>query len=119
MILKTREAAMKFITTLAGGGAAAAFAFSIATPAFADSVIEVVPTAWRLQDYLDGSVWTYFTGSPCSQGHLTLPASTPADSKNRYWSMIMSAKFSGKIVGVYYVNNNGSCIIQNFYLREQ
>jgi len=33
--------------------------------------------------------------------------------------MIMSAKFSGKIVGVYYVNNNGSCIIQNFYLREQ
>lgn len=83
------------------------------------SLIEAVPTAWRLQDYLDGAIITFFSGSSCSQGRLDLPASVSADSKNRYWSIITTAKVANKVVGIYYVNNSGVCTILNFYLREQ
>jgi hypothetical protein len=96
-----------------------ALAHCCVNPARADTMIEAVPTAWRLQDYLDGAVITWYTGSSCFQGQLILPATVSADSRNRYWAIITTAKVAGKAVGVYFVNNSGTCTITNFYLKEQ
>ncbi|MDV6331295.1 hypothetical protein [Asticcacaulis sp. 201] len=82
-------------------------------PARADS-LESNPTAWLLQDYLDGAVYVYHTSSPCIDGKLFIPATGPADAKNRFWSLVLSAKMSNKIVGIYY--NPTTCEINSFYL---
>jgi hypothetical protein len=50
---------------------------------------------------------------------LVLDASASADSKNRYWSTIMTGKAANKVVGVYYTVTGGVCWITNFYLKEQ
>ena len=98
-------------------GIAALFSFLFSTlPAFADSNIEAYPTAWRLQDYEDNTISIFFTGSPCTNGRLILPASVSADSKNRFWSTILSAKMANKIVGIFY--NPTTCEITSFYLKE-
>lgn len=83
-----------------------------------DINIEADPTPWRLQDYMNGSIYTWFAGSNCTQGLVILPESVSEDIKQRYWSVVMSAKASGKKVGIFYTNNNGTCTITNFYLRE-
>ncbi len=92
--------------------------FTGTSQAFADEgLLEAVPTAWRLQDYGDGAVVMYYTGAAqCNQGELILPASAPADSKNRLWTLILSAKVTGKVVGVYY--NPTTCTVNSFYLKE-
>ena len=103
---------------------AAAFVAALIThprPALAQSsaLIEAVPTNWRLQDYIDGNASLYFTGSPapCVNGNLVLVGgSAHGDSVNRLWSTIMTAKVSGKMVGIFY--NPTTCQIQNFYLKE-
>lgn len=90
----------------------------LAQQASAQSV-EAVPTNWRIQDYLNGSTEVYFTGSSCPAGALTLPASTPEASKDRFWSVVMTGKAAKLPVGVYYQVSNGQCVVINFYLREQ
>jgi hypothetical protein len=77
---------------------------------------EVVPTAIRMQDYLDGAVDLYFTPSTCGSGLVALGASAPTDSKNRLWSLILTAKTTGKKVGIYY--DSTTCFITNFYAVE-
>lgn len=96
-----------------------ALASVVSTPVFADTMIEAVPTAWRLQDYMNGALTTWYTGSSCASGQLILDVNAPADSKNRYWSLVMSAKMANKPIGVYYTVVNGGCYITNFYLKEQ
>lgn len=95
---------------------AAAFATIVmAGPVFADSEIQAIPTAWRLQNYVGGKVFVYFTGASCPSGNLVMNGS--ADESNRFWSTVLSAKLSGKPMGVFY--DPSSCGITSFYMMEQ
>jgi len=78
------------------------------------AILEEIPSKWLLQDYL-GQVATWFTSSSCSNGLLMMPASASADANNRFWSTVLSAKLSGKIMGVHY--DNATCFISDFYLK--
>lgn len=85
----------------------------------ADS-LEAVPTAWRLENYVGATgVAAWYTGSPCTSGNLSFNSSATTDDKNRFWSLVMTAKVSGKPIGVVYTNSGGSCQIVSFYLKEQ
>ena len=87
-----------------------------AYPAMAESNLEVVPSSVRMEDYLDGAINLWFTPSTCTNGHVYLPASAPADSKSRLWSLILTAKATGKVVGIFY--DPASCVITHFYSSE-
>lgn len=91
--------------------------FTVSTPIYADSEVQGVPTAWRLQDYLDGTIAVYYTGASCTNGLIVLSASAPADSKNRLWSLIMTGKAANRPVGIFY--NSTTCVITSFYFKEQ
>lgn len=79
-------------------------------------LIEAVPTAWRVQDYMAGGLYVYYTGSPCAQGELILPSTSSSDVTNRFWSLIITAKSMGKTVGVYF--DSVSCNIASYYIKE-
>lgn len=82
--------------------------------------LDAVPTAWRLENYVGATgVAAWFTGSTCTNGGLGFNSSATADDKNRFWSLVMTAKVSGKPIGVIYTNISGSCQIASFYLKEQ
>ena len=88
----------------------------IAVPAQAD-VISGVPTNWRLENYAaNGGVNLWYTGSPCANGGLVLPASATENSKDRLWSLILTAKTSNRPVGIIYHSDGVSCIIDSFYM---
>jgi len=89
---------------------------TLSSAASADTLIEAVPTAWRLQDYAGGQMNIYYAGTPCTYGLLVMAGTS--DKNNRFWSMIMSAKIAGKMVGIYY-NPTNSCTVTSFYLKEQ
>ncbi|WP_375399082.1 hypothetical protein [uncultured Sphingomonas sp.] len=96
------------------------FASSIfiqSVPAYADSV-SAIPTYWRLQDYNDGAVTLFFTGSSCAAGQLLLPSSAGDDSKQRLWSIVATGKAALLPVGIYYHvdSTTGACVIDSFYL---
>ena len=94
-------------------GAAGSNAFAQTT-----QLIEAIPKAWRLQNYVGGPVIVYYTGSPCQSGQISMPISATSDEQNRFYSLIMSAKISGQEVGVYYAYDGASCIVTSFYLKE-
>lgn len=96
-------------------GIVAAALLGVATPAYADALIEAVPTNWRLQNYVNSGVTAYFTGSSCISGGLSFGPSATSDDKNRFWSLIMTAKALGKTVGIYYETTSGLCQITSFY----
>ena len=87
-----------------------------ATAAQAD-LIEAVPNTWRLQDYGPSGLNLYYTGSSCPSGQLVMPSGT-GYSPDRFWATVMTAKVTGRMVGIYYHVTNGSCVIDSFYLRE-
>ena len=63
---------------------AATSALFSAQSAFATQMLlEAVPTAWRLQDYLDNTVTLYFTGSPCILGGVDKFGNATAGGKSR------------------------------------
>jgi len=81
----------------------------------ADTLIETVPTAWRLQNYLGGSVvYAFFTPSNCTNGMITLPGTATVASKNRFWSLVLAGKLSQKKVFVVYNNSDPNCTISSF-----
>ena len=92
----------------------AALLFAGANPASgAEAQIVAVPTAWRLQNYISDSVVVWYTGAPgCSSGGLHMPASASQADRERFWSLIMTAKAAGKTVFVYYETTN--CNIASF-----
>jgi len=99
---------------IAAATAAAALTLAWAANAFADSSFTAIPKAWRLEDYNNGEVHAYFTPSTCVNGHIYLPASANSDTKNRFWSTVMTAKITGKAIGIFY--DPATCIITHFFL---
>ncbi|WP_146260176.1 hypothetical protein [Rhizobium tubonense] len=84
-------------------------------PAFAEvKSISAVPTAWKLEDYMGGSVVLWFTPSECTSGQLLLPATASTEQRNRLWSTILSAKQTQKSVFVYYNSISSQCIISSY-----
>jgi hypothetical protein len=106
---------LKQIATVFAASALASAAWT--SNASADSFFEAVPTAWRLQDYLNGGVTVYYTPSTCSSGQIILsPSTATTDMMNRFWSLILTARVSGLTIGVYY--NPSTCLVTSFYLKE-
>jgi hypothetical protein len=91
-----------------------------AGPALAANVIvEAIPMGWRLENYAGDSVVAYFTGSSCATGQLTFGSSATLNDKNRFWALVMTAKVSGKRIGVVYDNATSTCDIVSFYFKEE
>ena len=96
--------------------AAAMLAALVTAPAInaAEAMLTAVPTAWRLQQYINSggtaeTVW--YTGSPCGSGNLSLGTATEAE-KNRFWALVMAAKLSNHSIFVFYETTN--CTITSF-----
>jgi hypothetical protein len=85
----------------------------------ANVILDPVPTSWRLENYAGDNVVVYFTGSSCPSGMLTFgPNATLAD-KSRFWSLVMTAKVSGKRIGVVYDDATPGCQIVSFFFKEE
>ncbi|WP_138918603.1 hypothetical protein [Nitrospirillum viridazoti] len=82
----------------------------------ASGFIEESPTKWRLQDYITSITVWYTSAAQCTNGHLTLP-NVSADLNSRFWSTVMTAKVTGKKIGVTY--DASSCTITDYYLKEE
>ena len=98
--------------------AAGAATLAIATLPSAASAAQVYlienPSHWRLQDYIPGGgVAVYYSSSTCASGALILPSTVSTDEQNRWWSLVLTAKTAGTLVGVYY--DNVTCVISSFF----
>ncbi|MBA6302355.1 hypothetical protein [Colwellia sp. MB02u-14] len=76
------------------------------------STLEVIPTSWKLEDYMGGQVFVWFSESSCVNGQLQFPAHATSEDKNRFWSVVMTAKISKRKVFVNYFNDG--CVIKSF-----
>lgn len=90
------------------------------SPALADTVIEAYPTGWRLQNYSATTkratiVAVAYAGSTCIDGTLNFAASATEEDKNRFWSLILTAKVSNRQVGLFYETTSGACNITSFW----
>ncbi len=93
-------------------------AFLSAQPSFADTEIVAIPTAWRLQNYIGNQGLTaWFTGSTCTNGLLSFSATSTLDDRNRFFSLVLSAKISSKTISVFYETTSGYCQITSFYIQ--
>jgi len=87
-------------------------------PAFADAQVSGNPSTWQLANYLGGDVTVFNTGATCIYGQMQMPSSlTSSDDRNRFWSMILTAKVTGRNVTVRYETTSGLCRITNFYIE--
>lgn len=93
--------------------------FVCAQPVLADTLIEAEPINWRLQNYVSSptSIQVGFAGTSCINGTLNFATTATADDKNRFWSLILTAKNTGKTIGVYYETVSGNCNITSFYAK--
>ena len=86
--------------------------------------LSVVPGAWRLQTYVGatggGNVTLWFTGSPCSNGNITMVNPSEGD-KNRLWSTVLAAKLASRRMFVYYDDAGapGTCAMNSFGMDDQ
>ncbi|MBO9708831.1 MAG: hypothetical protein J7521_11520 [Caulobacter sp.] len=92
-----------------------AIALSTASAALADVNLESSVTGWRLQNYVPNNIVVFYAGSSCASGSLTFGPTATADDRNRFYSLILTARSAGKKVGVFYETASGSCQIQSFY----
>ncbi|WP_145727903.1 hypothetical protein [Nitrospirillum viridazoti] len=95
---------------------AVSFLFFPAASYAASGFVEEVPTKWRLQDYIPHVVVWFTSASQCPNGQLNLPSTASADLIERFWSTVMTAKVTGKKIGVTY--DSSSCTITDYYLKE-
>lgn len=95
--------------------AALAATVLVATPAAAaEGLLEGDPATWRLQNFVPNTVMAFFTGSPCSNGRLSFSTSATVQDKDRFFSMVLTARATGRKMGVYY--DTTSCEIYSFYM---
>lgn len=95
-----------------------ALGLGAAAPVSAEVLIEN-PAAWRLEDYGGGNVVIWFTGARpvCTNGRLALGATMGADERNRLWSTVLSAKLSGRQVGLSYTGSGDNCVVASFFIE--
>jgi len=68
-----------------------------ATPAVAaEALLESDPIDWRLQNYVPNDIKVFFTGSPCQYGRLSFSSSATIQDKDRFFSMVLTARSTGR-----------------------
>ena len=88
----------------------------VCTGALAAQVqLAVVPTAWKLENYVGGRVMLWNTGSPCYGGALNLGASATQNDHSRLFAAVVAGKTAGKTVFVMYETTD--CTIVSFGLQ--
>lgn len=81
--------------------------------------IEEVPTSWRMENYPNNDIvaWIYsLAAAPCNS-KIEFAQNATTDDRNRFWSLVLSAKLSGRAVGLYVSPENGACRIWSFYIQ--
>jgi hypothetical protein len=100
---------------------AAALAAAAFAPAASADLVTGVPTGWVLQNYMgDHSVVAFFAGTPCSFNRVTMMSTMSEDDKNRFFTLVLTAKITGKVIGVYYTDDHtgaNNCPIVSFYIQ--
>ncbi|WP_065187575.1 hypothetical protein [Shewanella woodyi] len=79
----------------------------------ANKNMSVVPSGWKLENYFGDSLVVFFSGSSCTNGRLSFPSNATVDDKNRFWSLILSAKATNSKVFVIY-QDNSNCTLVSF-----
>jgi hypothetical protein len=88
------------------------------TPVSAAEVLldNASPANWRLQNYVGGTgVTLWFTPShdstnaACVYGKMYLPSTATAADHERLWSVITTAKLTGRLVFIYYDDSPATC----------
>ena len=89
----------------------------ISFPAYGAIVeVDIVPTSWKLENYVGSVVVAWYTGSPCTNGLISF-ASVTESEKNRFWSVVLASKVSGRSMFVRYDNATSGCPINSFGMR--
>ena len=96
--------------------ALAGFTFAIPDAAHATDSVWEVPRTWRLENYVGSSVVVWGVTAPACGNHLQFPSTATVDDKNRFWALVMSAKFANRGIGIYYTNPG--CEIFSFYIEQ-
>ena len=87
---------------------------------YADIVqLTVVPSSWKLENYLNSNVVVWNSGSSCTNGKITFPSTATIDDKRFFWSTVMAAKVSKQQIFVRYNNSTTSCHIVSFGLPQE
>jgi len=76
--------------------------------------MEVVPSTWKLENYMGDNVVAWFTGSSCNNGRISFPSNATLDDKNRFVSVMLTAKISSKKMFVRYDDSTPNCEIKSF-----
>lgn len=98
-------------------------AFAVCAPfahAQTSAVVEldVVPTQWRLENYVSDNPVVWYSGSLCDNGKLEFDSNATDEDKNRFWAMVMAAKLSGAEIFVRYEDVSDVCDIVSFGLYQ-
>jgi hypothetical protein len=92
--------------------------FALSTAASAVSVVNAVPTTWKLESYGEKGAVLWFAGSTCVNGQLTLPGTATTTDHNRFYATVMAAKVSASKMFVYYDVVGANCVIVSYGLSE-
>jgi len=89
--------------------------FFIFTAQAAVVEIDMVPTTWKLENYIGppGPV-AWFTSSNCTNGKVSFSSTATASDLNRFWATVITAKVSQKVMFVRYDNTTADCLIASF-----
>jgi hypothetical protein len=120
--MKTTNAALKLFTSRARRHALLActlLGFVIASQAQTVQQLSVVPTAWRLENYVAGGVVLWFISSICTNGQLSLPVNSVKTDHDRLFATISLAKATGKKAFVRYTSDGSTCLIASFGMLEE
>ena len=79
----------------------------------ANKVMTSVPTNWKMENYFGDQVIVFFSGSSCEHGKLSFPSLATISDKNRFWSLILSAKATKSEVFVIY-KDDPNCTLVSF-----
>lgn len=84
------------------------------TSALATTHVEVPASAIQIQTYGTVSPALFYTGSICSNQHLTLDDSSSVDVQKVLWAAVFSAKSTGSKLSFDYDSNGDACVIRSF-----
>jgi len=75
------------------------------------------PQGWKLENYIGGTVVAWYTGAQCPNGKVDFPDNATNMDRDRFWSLVLTAKVANKDVFVRY--DNASCKIASFGLPQE
>lgn len=106
---------MKMIKTLILSGFVAITPLSAMA---AVTFIQAIPANWRLENYVKTNVVAvWYTPSNCPVGQLTLDTTNEA-IKDRFWSVMLTAKAANRKVMVSYDNATTDCKVFSFGMEQ-